>query len=281
LDEAKFRGHIARLVALDFDEYYVMGTAGEGYAVSGEQYREIVGIFADEMAGREKRSQVGVISTSTSQVIDRIAYAHGKGVRTFQITLPSWGTVTRQEMLTYFKTVCGEFPESSFLHYNVDRAGRVVTGAEYRPLIDEVPNLAATKQSGSDMSRIRSLMVDAPELQHFFLEVPYAYAATYGECSLLCSPAGVAPHLTRALWEAGRSGDIAQALRIQRRFLEALEGLFGHMKSSHMDGAYDKLFDWLVDPSFPRVLLPPYETISDADAATSRRWYEASRDWFR
>lgn len=281
LDERRFRELIAQRVALDFDEYYVMGTAGEGYAVSDEDYREIVNVFVNEMAGRGKRIQVGVISLSTSQLIGRVAHAHRQGVRTFQISLPSWSTVTDPEMLTFFKTVCGEFPDSSFLHYNTNHTGRIISGAEYLPLIAEVPNLAATKQSSTDMKLIRSFMVDAPELQHFFLECSYAYGATYGECSLLCSPAGIAPHLTRALWESGRSGNIARALCIQRRFLEAHQGLFGHVESAHMDGAFDKLFAWLIDPSFPRRLPPPYATISDAEAETAKQWYEANHDWFR
>ncbi len=281
LDESKLRGLIDRLVTLGYDEYYVMGTAGEGYALTDGQYREIVDVFVDEMAGRGKRTQVGVISLATSQVIERIAYAYGRGVRTFQISLPSWGVLTDAEMLTFFETVCGEYPDAHFLHYNLLRSGRIVTGHEYRPIIDRVPNLAATKIAIADMSLIRGWMTHAPELQHFFLQAPYPYAAQFGECSLLSSMAGVAPTLTKAMWDAGRTGDIAAAQAAGRRMLDAREGLVGDVKSAYMDGAFDKLFAWLADPDFPRRLLPPYATISDAEAELARTWLDANRDWFR
>jgi hypothetical protein len=124
------------------------------------------------------------------------------------------------------------------------------------------------------MGLIRGWMVKAPELQHFFLQHSFAYGSVFGECSLLCSMAGLFPKLTREYFEAGKSGDIAHAFRVQAKFIELGEGLYGHMKSAHMDGAYDKFLVWLVDPDFPRRLLPPYQTFSEEEAAIGRRYYE-------
>ena len=274
LDEEAFRRLLKRLIRLGFDCLYVMGTAGEGYAMSDTRFRHVVEVFVDEMKRAEAKPQVGAISLSTEQVIERVRYAHGKGVRSFQISLPSWGAVSDAEMLTFFKVVCGEFPDSEFLHYNLLRTKRILTGDDYRRVVDVVPNLTSTKQSTYDMGLIRGWMVKAPELQHFFLQHSFAYGCVFGECSLLCSMAGLFPKLTREYFEASRSGDIARAFQIQARFVELGEGLYGHVKGTYMDGAYDKFLVWLADPSFPRRLLPPYETFSDADAAIGRRYYE-------
>jgi dihydrodipicolinate synthase/N-acetylneuraminate lyase len=274
LDETTFRRLLKRLTGLGFDRLYVMGTAGEGYAMSDARFREVVDVFVDEMNRPGFKPQVGAISLSTEQVIERIQYAHDRGVRSFQISLPSWGAVTDTEMLTFFKTVCGAFPDSEFLHYNLVRTKRVLTGDDYRKIIDVVPNLTSTKQSTYDMGLIRGWMVKAPEIQHFFLQQSFAYGSVFGECSLLCSMAGVFPKLAREYFEAGRSGDIRRAFQIQAKFVELGEGLYGHVKGPYMDGAYDKFLVWLTDPTFPRRLLPPYQTFSDEEAALGRRFYE-------
>jgi dihydrodipicolinate synthase/N-acetylneuraminate lyase len=275
LDEKAFRRLVRRYVSLGFNELYVMGTAGEGYAMSDGRFQRVVDVFVEEMSAPGLKPQVGAISLSQEQVVERTGYAHGKGIRSFQISLPSWGAVTDREMLAFFMQVCGEFPDSKFLHYNLGRSKRILTGDDYRPIIEAVPNLVATKQSTYDFGLVRGWMTKAPELQHFFLQHDFALGSLFGECSLLCAMAGVFPELTREYFEAGRRRDLARAFEIQAKFMEIGEGLFGHIKTLHMDGAYDKFMVWLVDPEFPRRLLPPYETFSDSDAQRGRAYYEA------
>ena len=274
LDEVAFRKHIGRVLELGYTNIYVMGTAGEGYAVTDTQFRHVVDVFVEETDRPGLRPQVGVISLSMGQIIERLNYAHDKGVRMFQISLPSWGALTDSEMMTFFKTVCGAFPDSSFLHYNLPRAKRLLTGQDYRRVIDAVPNVVATKNSNRDMGFIKDLMVNSPELQHFLLEQSFPYGCLYGQCSLLCSFQGLFPNLTRQLYEAGSSGDLDTAFAIQRRMLELMDGFFHHITTTYMDGAWDKFFSWLADPEFPRRLLPPYETLSDEDAARGKEYYD-------
>ncbi len=52
------------------------------------------------------------------------------------------------------------------------------------------------------------------------------------------------------------------------------KGMFGHLKAGYVDGAYDKALEALVDPDFPRRLLPPYETLPDADFAVIKKYFE-------
>ncbi len=273
LDEPSFRSLLGRLSTLGAHQLYVMGTAGEGYAMTDDRFKRVVDVFVDAMRGTGVGMQVGVISLATEEVIDRIGYAHGLGVRSFQISLPSWGAVTNPEMMTFFETVCGAYPDSEFLHYNLVRAKRILDGDDYRMILDQVPNLVAAKQNTSDMSLIRSWMQKAPEMQHFMLQAAYGYASQYGECSLLCSMHGVYPALTREYFEAGSSGNIARTLEIAEEFSQHRDGIFGHVNRTMIDGAYDKLLVWLTDQSFPRRLLPPYEGFSDAEAAVSLEYF--------
>lgn len=278
LDRDHFRGLIRRLQTLGAGRLYIMGTAGEGYAMSDARFREVVDVFVEAMSGSGIEAQVGVISLSMDQIVERLEYAHGRGIRSFQISLPSWGALGDAEMMGFFKTVCGRFPDSEFLHYNLARTKRILTGGDYRRILDEVPNLVASKQSSADMNRVRDWMIQAPEMQHFMLETCFAYACQYGECSLLCSMHGAFPRLTREYFGAGRNGDLVRALEIAEKFRRHGEGLFGHLKRPMIDGAYDKLLVWLTDPTFPIRLLPPYEGFTGQEAKISLEYYRNHRD---
>jgi len=274
LHEELFEHHTTRLIESGYTHLYVLGTAGEGHAIDDPTFRRVVDIFCDLMADDGLHPQVGVITLSVDHMLERIAYGRGRGAKTFQIVLPSWGLMDTSEKLAFFEHVCGAFPEAGFLHYNYPRGMNQMTPAEYEMAIERVPNLVATKISTMDMGVIRGLMTRAGSLQHFFLQGPFPYASLYGECSLISSLGPVFPVLSRKLFEAGRDGRVAEAFEIQRRMLEVSAGLYQGADRPYIDGAYDKLTSWLVDPSFPRRLLPPFETLSDRAAAIARDYYE-------
>jgi dihydrodipicolinate synthase/N-acetylneuraminate lyase len=276
LDEPALVGQVERLIQNGFEHIYILGTAGEGYAVSDRQYRRIVDVFCDAMSGPDLYPQVGVITLSADHAIERIEYGMSRGARTFQIVLPSWGAMTSVEKVDFFRYVCGAAQDANFLHYNYPRGMNTMSAAEYEMAIDAVPNLVATKISTMDMGFIRSLMTRAGVLQHFFLQGPYPYGCLYGECSLISSLAPVFPNLSRQLFAAGSGGDIEAAFRIQQRMIEVAAGLYAGVEGPHIDGAFDKLTSWLVDPSFPRRLLPPFQPLSDAAADVARRYYETA-----
>ena len=274
LDEPVFRRHVGHMLDLGYREVYIMGTAGEGYAMTDSQFRNIVDVFVDATDRPGVTTQIGVISLSMGQILERLGYAYDKGVRMLQISLASWGAVSDSEMVTFFKTACGSLPDAKFLHYNIGRTKRLLNGDDYRRVVDEVPNVVATKNSTYDMSFIRDIMLKAPELQHFFLQHSFSYGCLYGECSLLSSLAGILPNFTRQLFEAGRDGRVEESFDIQRRMIEVGEGFFSDVRGQHIDGAYDKTLANVVDPEFSRRLLPPYEPLPEEVAAKGKVYYE-------
>jgi hypothetical protein len=151
-----------------------------------------------------------------------------------------------------------------FLHYNLPRAKRLVTGREYGRLAEAHPNLVATKNCGDSLAHLRSLIDDAPQLQHFLSESGYVYASLFGECGILASFIMNWPRQIE-LWEAGRRRDAATLATIQREVNLLLRTLFEVVPDNRIDGAYDKMFEKMYDPEFPLRLLPPYEGATDAE----------------
>ncbi len=263
-EEDIFRRSVRHQIASGIRDLYIFGTAGEGYAVTDLQFDQVTRVFLDETSGEGIQSMVGLISISLPTVIERIERARDMGARRFQISLPSWGALSDTEVTTFFRETCGRFPDCEFLHYNLMRTGRIITGAEYGCLSETYPNLVATKNSTADVARLTSLMNDAPQLQHFITEGGFPIAAMMGECGFLISFASTNFARASEFFDAGRAQDEASLAAISQNF----PGLIAAFKeavgaTAHMDGAFDKMFCRVHDSEFPLRLLPPYEGVSD------------------
>ena len=263
-EEDAFRRSVRLQIASGIRDLYIFGTAGEGYAVTDSQFDEITRVFLDETKGEGIQGMVGLISISLPTVIERIKRGCEMGARRFQLSLPSWGVLNDAELETFFRETCGRFPDCEFLHYNLMRTGRILTGAEYGRLAEMYPNLVATKNSTVDVARLTSLMNDAPQLQHFITEGGFPIAAMMGECGFLISYTSTNFAKAIEFFQAGCSQDGARLASISADF----PGLIAAFKeavgdTAHMDGAFDKLFCRIHDPDFPLRLLLPYSGVSD------------------
>ena len=264
LMEDLFRQEVRQTLARGFNNLYIFGTAGEGYAVDTPRFQRIVEIFREETGGENVFPQVGVIGLSTATVREKIAFAYKAGFRAFQISLPSWGALNDTEMLKFFADVCGAFPDAQFLHYNLLRTKRLLTAQDYRRVADVVPNLAATKNTGTTVLSTAELMKLTPEIQHFFGEAMFPTGCLHGTCSLLSSFAPMLPARSKELFEYGRTGQIEKLFRFQKDYLDVVEDVIAPLRRKALiDGAYDKLLVRLGGIDMPLRMLSPYEAFSE------------------
>ncbi len=262
LMEDVFRQEVQATLGLGYNNLYIFGTAGEGYAVTMSRFKEIVELFREETDKPDVHPMVGAIGMSTELVVEKISFAHDTGFRMFQIALPPWGTLTDEEYMVYFKDVCGSFPDSKFLHYNLPRAGRVLEGSDYARLQDAIPNLVATKNGGSSSVLISGIVSESPELQHFLVEPVFPYGCLQGECSLLASLAAVSPTKVKQYFEYGRTGRFDELFKMQVEMGKVMEAFLGPLRGvTRIDGAYDKIIVRASGVDMPLRLLSPYQGV--------------------
>ena len=262
--EDVFRAEVRHALAAGFRHVYTFGTAGEGYAVDLPRFQRIVEIFREETRGEGVHAQIGVIALSVTQFLEKLRIAHRAGFREFQISLPSWGALNDAEMMRFFVEVCSAFPDSKFLHYNLARTKRVLTGAEYGRIAEAVPNLVATKNTGTTVHSTMDLMQQAPCLQHFFGEAMFPTGCLHGECSLLSSFGPLFPKQTHRFFEYGRTHQWDKLFPYQAEYLAAVEEVIAPMRRQTLiDGAYDKLLVRLAGVPMPLRLLSPYQGFSE------------------
>lgn len=272
LDEPVFRRAIQFTRGAGFTHIYVFGTAGEGYAVDTGRFRRVVEVLGDELLGTDAVPMVGVIAMSVPIVLERLRVAYDLGFRDFQISLPSWSPLADVEIHAFFAAVCGAFPDARFMHYNSAKTGRVLTGTHYRRLVDEVPNLVATKHMAGDLASVASVVREAPELMHFLTEQSVAYGSLFGRCAILGTFGALAPKREWDLLRAVTDGRHVEAAAIGSWFERMSREIFDPlMVDRRVDGAYDKTILKLVLEEFPLRMLPPYRSITEEEFAAARR----------
>ena len=282
LDERMFRREVQLVLEAGFDHLYVFGTGSEGHAVDTARFKQVAMAFWEETNGAHP--MIGVIGLSTVTIVERLRIAYDIGFREFQISLPSWGPLSDVELMRFFVDVCGTFPDAVFLHYNLIRTKRVLTGADYARLIREIPNLVATKNTGGGLPFADELLRRAPELMHFMGEGNYPHGAMLGSVGLLATMAELTPIRCRELFEAGQRRDIEPLFRLQHELEQLGTDLWAVGRAGiHMDGAYDKMLTKLgMLPDFPLRLLSPYESFQDDDYLAMKKVLDDKwRDWIR
>ena len=256
LAEEPFRRQVRTVLRNQTRHVYIFGTAGEGYAVDEQQFDRIARVFREETDRAEVHPMVGVISLSLSTIIGRIERAHAMGFRAFQLSLPSWGALTDREVEVFFAETCGRFRDCRFLHYNLGRTKRLLSGDDYARLQAAHPNLVAVKTGAPDRAAQVELLEKAPQLQFFFTEMNYARVRDQYECGYLISLGII--NFTRARQFFQARGKALQGFKeeleeIHRVLLQAVGA------ANIIDGGYDKLIYKVCDPDFPLHLLPPYQ----------------------
>jgi dihydrodipicolinate synthase/N-acetylneuraminate lyase len=265
LDEETFCRQVQTIARDLTRDIYIFGTAGEGYAVTDAQFDRIVTTFARCSHEYGVAPMVGIISLSLPTTIERIARARAKGIRSFQLSLPSWGALNDRELDRFFAETCAAFPDCQFHHYNLARTKRVLTSVEYSRLAAAHANLVAVKASPRDPEVVADLLKVSPRLRLYLTETGYAIARrTTREVGLLISLASLNARRAHAFVagdDARREADLAELLAIAGKMAEVAAGRF------HIDGAYDKMLFRTIDPTFPLRLLPPYASATEEEHA--------------
>lgn len=142
-------------------------------------FKQIVSAFTDECKkGDDIMPMKGIISTSMMEIIERIEIGVSLGCKDFQIALPCWGALSDDEVINYFKIICGKFSECHFIHYNNGpRSKKLCTIDLYVKLAKIVPNLVAVKYSTHNMNEIYNIITTDCPIAFYLVDGGYTFGA--------------------------------------------------------------------------------------------------------
>jgi 4-hydroxy-tetrahydrodipicolinate synthase len=210
-------GLVAELVrryrAAGVDGVYTTGTDGEMHVLEWEDFRALVDAFAAAVAATGLPAQVGCTWSHTDGVLARMRYAEERGIGCAQVALPSWVPLKDGEVLRFFADLSRGCPEMKLVHYNIARAGRFLTGKDYRAILEVAPNLAGSKHTGGDVGSLIEIVQATRELRHFVVDHQIVPGALFGAKGFYSFLVNLSPDFATALWRDCEQGDWTEAAR--------------------------------------------------------------------
>ena len=219
INETAFREQVRFMLGKGVHGVCVGGSTGEGYALDVDEFRGLVKIAVEEVAGRIP-VVAGIIANSTREVIVRGRAVQDLGIAALQITPTFYVFVTDEEStFGHFKTVADTLGLPIIL-YNVIPWNQIETELVLR-ILREIPLVVGIKQSQGNIQRAAQLVVNAPEGKAILAAIDdllYPCFAMGAHGTLAASPTA-APGPCVTLWNAVKAGDHATGKEIHKRLV--------------------------------------------------------------
>jgi 4-hydroxy-tetrahydrodipicolinate synthase len=219
LDAAGLERLLEHVLAGGAHGLFLLGTTGEGPALSHRLRRQLVTMVCDQVAGRAP-VLVGITDTSLVESLELAEHAHASGAAAVVTAPPYYFPATQAELLNYMERLTAELPLPLLL-YNMP--GCVKTAFEPQTLraCADLPGVIGVKDSSGDLDYFRhicELMSDRPDFALLLgPEEHLAAALEFGAHGGVSGGANLCPRLYVDLYEASVAGDAERVARLQAR----------------------------------------------------------------
>ncbi len=229
IDEAELRRYTDWLIAKGVHGLYPNGSTGEFTRFSVEERRRIVEIMADQTAGRVP-ILAGAAEANVRETLRACEYYAGLGVRAVAIVSPFYYKLGPESVYAYFKEIGDNTPVDVTL-YNIPMFASPIDAPTVARLANESPRIVAIKDSSGDLPNMMR-MIDAvrPQRPDFsFLTgwdpaiMPMLLMGADGGTNAV---SGIAPELTRTLYDSVMDGRLDDARQQQYTVLRVFDALF-------------------------------------------------------
>lgn len=243
---------------------FVLGSCGEGNALSDSARADVVRIAKEEIRGRAPLL-AGCGGTCTREVVERVNHAEANGADFAVVTLPHYHTLeTQKQVLDFVEGVLAK-TRLPIVLYNIP----VKTGLAYA--VSSIVRLAAhervvsVKDTSGDFTYTQALITALKDRPHFAVMTGCPWhvgaAVLMGAAGSVMSTANVEPAGAVQLYDAARSGDVERTRSLQQRMTELREsyGKYGMLPGLKF---VMKLKGLCED-----VLVAPHKPLTDAQKA--------------
>ena len=246
--------------------------AGESVSLTNSEKRLAVEFAVKHIAGR-KPLIAHVSDAGTAIAADLARHAEAAGAAAVMATTPYYWTPPPEMILEHFAQI-GAAVRLPFLVHNApeDMAGVRVSAELMLKLIGRLDNFAGLVDSSLDWQFMIDLIMEARHAREGFLLISgnelMVSPAAIGATAALSPLAGIAPRLSRKLFDLCRADKLFEARATQ----EEMAALYQAMKGSGVAGRKAALAARGRDCGIPR---PPLQGLDASAAATLARALDA------
>ena len=198
---------------------FAIGTTGEFYALTNDEYREVLEVTVDHVAGRVP-VYAGCNSIGTRQSIEltKIASEVG-GIDAISVLTPYFISLTQNEIYNHFRTIAENTDMNIILYDNAPKTHLTIKPATVAKLAD-IPNIVGIKDSTGDLTNTADIIgrtTRAGKDFHVMMgrDSLIHAALCYGATGAVAAAANVAPKLCADIYNKYMAGDIKGSLEDQ------------------------------------------------------------------
>lgn len=220
IDFQVYRQMVDHLIGEGVHGVFPMGTTGEFYAVSDEEYRELLEVTVEQVAGRVD-VYAGANAITTRGVIHQMHIAEQvKGIDALSVLTPMFISQTQEELYRHYKTVAENTDMPIVLYNNKPKTNVTIEPATVARLA-EMPNVVAVKDSTGDFTNTLEYLRLTRRAKDFSVLVGRDTLIFAGLCcgaaGSIASCANVAPRLVANIYDKFKAGDMAGSLEDQMK----------------------------------------------------------------
>ena len=203
-----------------------VGTTGESATLSPDERKEVIRFTIDRVAGRVPVI-AGTGTNNTQHAIEYSVDAAKAGADALLVVTPYYNKATQNGLIAHFTTIADKVDKPIILYNVPSRTGCNLLPATVEKLAEH-PNIAAIKEASGNMSQVVELFARCGDKLDVYsgedgLTVPILSMGGKGTISVLSN---VVPKEAVAMTNAFFAGDVAEAARLQCRYLNLINLLF-------------------------------------------------------
>lgn len=195
----------------------LMGTTGEGNSVSAADGKLFVETAVKAAKGRIL-IYAGLTGTCFAEQLAQAEAYTKAGADVIVATLPSYYSLTEEQMYVYYKTLADSISGPLML-YNILATTHMSIPVDVIKRLAEHPNIVGLKDSERDLERMKQCVEFSKEREDFTYFCGWAaqsaYSLSIGGDGIVPSTGNYVPEMFAALYEAAVKGDMAAAERLQ------------------------------------------------------------------
>ena len=230
IDEAELRRYVDWLIERGVHGLYPNGSTGEFTRFTAEERRRIIEIVVDQTAGRIP-VLAGAAEANTRETLAACEHYEKVGATAVAIVSPFYYPLSAESVYAYYYEIARNSPIDVTL-YNIPMFASPIDVHTAQRLADDCERIVGIKDSSGDlpfmMNLIQAIRPNRPDWS--FLTgwdaclMPMLLMGCDGGTN---ATSGVAPELTRDLFESATRGDPEETHRLQQSVSTLFDALFG------------------------------------------------------
>lgn len=226
IDEDAFEKLIEDQVAAGVTGVVAVGTTGESPTLDVNEHLLMIRLAVKFAAGRIQVI-AGTGANSTAEAIHMTLEAEEAGVDGTLQVCPYYNKPSQAGVYAHFKAIADATKLPIMLYSIPGRCGIEIGVETIARLAKDCPNIICVKEAGGSVDRVNQLMQVVPEDFTILcgddgLTVPFMSCGAVG---LVSVTSNLVPGIMNELVQAGLKQDMAEMLRLQKKYYPLMKGL--------------------------------------------------------